>query len=93
MKSVMPVGVHGYRLDHSILERWRVTPERFDSCAGAAPAGGVLELGWLELGALRLPLSHECGVKRCVGFAASEAAKRSEQSEWLFDRLVAGETP
>jgi hypothetical protein len=26
----MPVGVHGYRLDHSILERWRVTPERFE---------------------------------------------------------------
>jgi hypothetical protein len=48
---------------------------------------------WLELGALRLPLSDECGVKGRVGFAAGEAAERSEQTEWLPDRLVAGETP
>ena len=88
---VMPFGVHGRSarpLDPLALPfapgtvclRWGGSRRR------------RVELRGLELGAPRLPLSHECGVKGCVGLAASEAAKRSEQSEWLFDRLVAGET-
>lgn len=67
-------------------------PETVSTCAGAAPRRARSSFA-LELRALRVPLSDEYGVKGCVGFAAGEAAKRSERSEWLLDRLVAGETP
>lgn len=66
--------------------------ERFELALEPLLAQGVVELRGLELGALRLPLSEKCGVKGRVGFAAGEASERSEQSEWLPDRLVAGET-
>ena len=67
--------------------------ERIELALEPALVQAVVELRGLELGALRLPLSDECGVKGRVGFTAGEAAERSEQSEWLLDRLVASETP
>jgi len=45
----------------------------------------------LKVGSLRLPLGDERRVKRGVVFAAGETAKRSEEGERPFDRLVAGQ--
>lgn len=83
------------RVPRQCSRRVRCRAPFLGSAAVACPARRVFDwlVRGLELGALRLPLSDERRVKEGVGFAAAEAAKRSEQSEWLLDRLVAGETP